>query len=116
MIASNNLDTDWQPFHIEAGWRRECWTSSHRNRQHTLHPFVIGFHLSAGNFFWPIQISIKRKQLRCRRDEVVVLRKKSAHSKVPLGSHSRGRSDVESRKLQSALDLKDGLRFHQGAF
>jgi hypothetical protein len=54
MIASNDLDTDWQPLHIKPGRRRKRWTSSHRNRQHALHPFVIGFHLSTGNFFWPI--------------------------------------------------------------
>ena len=57
----------------------------------------------------------KWKELRRGQDEVVVLFKKSPHCLIPLGSHDRCSRDIEGCKLQTTLDLKNGLGLHQRA-
>ena len=87
MVGSNDLNADGQSLIVEASGRGKCGTSGHCDREHALHPFMIGRHLLARNLPRPMQVYVEWKQLSRRDDEIIVPFEKQSDGLIPFRSH-----------------------------
>ncbi len=85
--SADDLQAHRQAARAEADRHRDRRTARHGDRDHHLHPAVVGVHHLAGDFFRPVDVGVEREHLRGRQHKIVVVLEERARGLIPRGAH-----------------------------